>query len=181
MSMKKNIVLWIMGPTSSGKTTLAEALVDRLRGQQIPTIHYDGDEVRDFLGCDHGFTSKDRLRVVKILVHLANKASAAGLNVIVSALTANPDARDYVNNNLKQAHIVYVKCSIEICASRDPKGLYKKAMNGEIVTLVGFNSKYHPPENYSLSLDTERCSLDENIKLLENYFIQALSVCTDEL
>src|SRR3989339_786273 len=82
-------VLWLMGPTSSGKSTLAEYFLTqwRLHGESV--VHYDGDEVRDFFGSSHGFNAEDRLRVVKTLTALANKASEAGLLCIVSALTAN--------------------------------------------------------------------------------------------
>ena len=83
------VVVWLLGPTAAGKTTLAEALTRRLQGRAQPTIHFDGDEVRDWFGADLGFAAEDRLRVVRTLVHLANTSRAAGLNVVVSALTAN--------------------------------------------------------------------------------------------
>ena len=80
-------VLWLLGPTSAGKTTLATRVVADLRGRGIPAIHFDGDEVRDFFGASLGFGPDSRLRVVSVLVHLANKAADAGLHVVVSALT----------------------------------------------------------------------------------------------
>ena len=116
-----------MGPTSGGKTTIGEHLLERLLATGSPTMHFDGDEVRNFFGEDLGFEASDRQRVVATLVHLANKTSAAGVNVIVSALTASEDARRLVLDNVKNLIIVYVKCSIETCAGRDPKGLYAQA------------------------------------------------------
>lgn len=147
--------LWLMGPTASGKTTLAEAYLDRLRIRNIPSIHFDGDEVRDFFGGQLGFRKQDRLRVVSTVVYLANKARDAGLNVIVSALTANPDAREYVLKNLHGPIMGYVKCSISTCTDRDPKGLYAKAKSGKITTLIGWSEEYNPPDDPDLILDTE--------------------------
>ena len=154
-------VLWLLGPTSAGKITLATRVVADLRGRGIPAIQFDGDEVRDFFGAGLGFGPDSRLRVVSVLVHLANKAADAGLNVVVSALTAREDARDHVRAHVRNLTVGYVACSIPTCARRDPKGLYRKAMNGEIDTLIGFNSEYRPPENPDLILDTEAHSVDE--------------------
>jgi len=154
-------VLWLLGPTSAGKTTLATRIVADLRGRGIPAIHFDGDEVRDFFGGSLGFGPDSRLRVVSVLVRLANKAADAGLNVVVSALTASEDARDHVRAHVRNLTVGYVACSIPTCARRDPKGLYRKAINGEIDTLIGFNSEYRPPQNQDLILDTEAHSVDE--------------------
>ena len=152
--------LWLMGPTSGGKTTIAVAVIAALREKGVPAIHFDGDEVRDFFGTTHGFAAEDRLRVVKVLVHLANKAMDAGLTVIVSALTANPDARAYVREHTNNIQIGYVSCSIETCMERDPKGLYERASRGEIDTLIGYNTPYPPLDDPDLVLDTENKSLD---------------------
>jgi adenylylsulfate kinase-like enzyme len=76
------------GPTSAGKTTLGARIVAELRQRGIPAVLFDGDEVRGFFGQDFGFGSEHRLRVVEVLAHLANKASEAGLNVVVAALTS---------------------------------------------------------------------------------------------
>jgi adenylylsulfate kinase-like enzyme len=154
-------VLWLLGPTSAGKTTLATRIVADLRGRGIPAIHFDGDEVRDFFGDGLGFGPGSRLRVVSVLVHLANKAADAGLNVVVSALTAGENARDHVRAHVRNLTIGYVACSIATCARRDPKGLYRRAMNGEINTLIGFNGEYRQPEDPDLILDTETHSVAE--------------------
>lgn len=164
------VVLWLMGPTSSGKTTVAETFTSLARKKGVPIIHYDGDEIRGFFGSDFGFAASDRLKVVKTLVYLANKSSEAGSNVIVSALTANLDARAYVDEHLRQGKVVYVKCPIEICAARDPKGLYKRAERGEINTLVGHNSAYIPPNDPDLIVDTEKSGIGEVTVQLENFF-----------
>jgi len=162
-------VVWLLGPTSSGKTTIAEHLVTCLKAEGVPAIHYDGDEVRDFFGPNLGFAPADRLRVVSTLVHLANKAARAGLFVIVSALTANDDARRYVRSNVDHLILGYVKCSIETCAQRDPKGLYAKSQRGEIDTLVGVNTAYLPPDSPDIVVDTETLSVEGSVERLLGY------------
>jgi adenylylsulfate kinase len=167
--MRKGTVLWLMGPTSAGKSTLAEALLARLRADGHPAIFYDGDEMRALIGDSHGFSESDRLRTVSGLVHLANKAAEAGLDVIVAALTAHEDARAYVRENIPDVLVGFVKCSVEVCADRDPKGLYKRARDGEIDTLIGFNQPYEPPADPAIVLDTEsrkQSDLVEDLKAL---------------
>ena len=147
--------LWLMGPTSGGKTTLAHHLCRRLLEKNISALNYDGDEVRDFFGGTLGFAPADRLRVVSTLTHLANKATASGINVVVSALTASDDARRLVHASVSNLIVGYVKCPIEVCAQRDPKGLYAKARDGESDTLIGVNSDYLPPENPDIIIETK--------------------------
>ena len=96
-----------------------------------------------------------------ILVYLAKKSAEQGFNVIVSALTAHEDARRYVRENLKEAYTVFIKCSVEECAKRDPKGLYKKATEGKINTLIGFNTPYAEPDYADLVIDTEKTSVED--------------------
>ena len=102
-------------------------------------------------------------------MHLANKAAEAGLHVIVSALTAGQDARDLILSEIEDLRIGYVKCSIETCARRDPKGLYGRAMRGEIDSLVGYNSAYRPPSDPDLVLDTERYATETLVQSIVGY------------
>ena len=164
----KNFVLWIMGPTASGKTTLAREMLKILSKKERPVIHYDGDEVRGFFGPNLGFKVKDRLLVVKTICYLANKALNSGVNVVVSALTANEDARGYVVKNVRKLIIIYLECSLEKCIKRDKRGLYKKALSGEIDTLIGINSAYIPFKNPDIIIKTENKSIGNSaIELAE--------------
>jgi adenylylsulfate kinase len=109
--------------------------------------------------------------VVSVLAHLANKAAEAGLHVVVAAVTAGQDARNYIRKNVKNLKLGYISCSIYTCAQRDPKGLYRKAMSGEIDTLVGYSSEYRPPENPDLVLDTELYSADELVSRVVKLYL----------
>ncbi len=155
MNSNMPFTLWIMGPTSAGKTTIANKLMTQLSELNVIALHFDGDEVRELFGPSHAFAKEDRLLVVKALVHFANKTVKAGINVVVSALTANEESRKYVYNNALNLIICYINCGIEVCINRDPKGLYKKALNGEIYSLPGVNSPYVPPDKYDFIIDSE--------------------------
>jgi len=169
--MKTNFpyTLWLMGPTSSGKSTIAEQFVRELVKNNATIIHYDGDEIRDFFDKDFGFNENNRGRVVETLAHLAKKANDAGINVIVSALTAHQSSREYISSNIPNLLVGYVTCPIDVCAERDPKGLYKMAKNGEIDTLIGYNSKYIAPTTPDIILDTESQNVEENVQRLIEY------------
>ena len=164
--INNNQIVWILGPTASGKTTLAKRLLIKFRQGNKIAVHYDGDEARKLFGPNLGFEAKDRLQVIKALVYIANKALDAGVDVIVSALTAHEDARNYVRKNIKNLVLVYLNCSIKKCIERDPKGLYKKAIDEEINTLIGFNSEYTPVENPNIIIDTECLTIDECVDQL---------------
>lgn len=153
-------VLWLLGPTSAGKTTLGRRVVEELRAAGTAAVLFDGDEVRDLFPASHGFDGASRLQVVRVLAHMANKAAEAGLHVVVAALTAGEDAREHIRREVRNLVLGYVSCSIETCAERDPKGLYRRAMAGEIDTLIGYNTDYEPPDCPDLVLDTDAETLD---------------------
>jgi len=160
-------VLWLMGPTSAGKTTLAKAFTERLRNSgSMPVLHWDGDQVRDMIGDSLDFSSDSRLRVVRALAVLADATSQAGVLTVVSALTAHEDARGLAREMLPRLVVVYVHCPVETCMARDPKGLYARAEAGEIDTLIGYNSQYVPPDNPDLELDTSMTDADDCVDRL---------------
>jgi adenylylsulfate kinase len=165
--------LWLLGPTSSGKTTLAAELYRQLVAGRTPVLHFDGDEIRDLFGVGLQFDGAGRMQVVKSLVHFANKAITSNINVIVSALTANSDAREYVNQNVLNLKVGYVECGIDVCAERDPKGLYQKAKRGEIDTLIGYNTPYLAPDEFDFKINTEKDCLEESVCALMLYLNRA--------
>ena len=163
-------VVWLMGPTSAGKTTLASALSDRLRTQwDLPVVHWDGDQVREMLGETLDFSPQSRLHVVRTLAVLAFSTSQAGVLTVVSALTAHDDARRLIRKRLPRLLIVFVKCPVETCMERDPKGLYRQAAAGKIDTLIGYNSNYTPPPTPDLELDTSSETVEVCVQRLADF------------
>ena len=135
-------------------------------------VHYDGDEIRDMLGSGHGFSEEDRLKVVKNLTHLANKSASAGFNVIVSALTAHESSRKYIRENIPGLVTVYLKCGKNECIRRDHKGLYKKAKEGKINTVIGFNAPYPVPKPVDLTVNTEKKSIEKSSAEIINLLVE---------
>jgi len=174
MPVKRPYTIWLMGPTASGKSTIAEHFSKVLKSAGISILHYDGDEVRGFFDKDLGFSEEDRGRVVKTLAYLAKKANDAGINVVVSALTAHQTARNYIKDNIPNLLVGYIDCPIDVCARRDPKGLYAMAKNGEIDTLIGYNTRYEAPNNLDIKLDSHLYSVEENSHRLLNFLENAI-------
>ena len=170
--MKNNrFVLWLMGPTSAGKTTIGREVIKKFRSSKIPIIHYDGDETRSIFGKAFSFSSEDRLQNVSACVYLANKASEAGLHVVVSALTANQNARTYVEKSLNNLVLVYLKCPLEVCIERDSRGLYRDVKEGKIdpKTLIGFEKPYPDVSNPNLSIDTSQHTIEASVSIIEEW------------
>ena len=166
---RKPCTIWIFGPTSSGKTTIANALLNRMQDIGEKAILYDGDEIRGIFYSDFGFTENDRLKVVNTLIHFANKATRAGVFAIVSALTANQSARDSMRRNLDAIVDVYLDCPISTCIERDPKGIYQKAIVGEINTVIGYNLPYLKSKRACLTIDTSSVGVDEAVQRVMDY------------
>lgn len=169
---KNGPVFWIMGLTSSGKSSVAQRITEKLKARGVKILHYDGDDIRNMFGADFGFAPEDRLKVVKNLGYLANKSADQGFNVLVSALTAHTDARKHIRENVKNLVTVFLKCSVKECARRDPKGLYKKAQKGEIDTLIGFNVPYDVPDFADLIVDSEKNSVEEAADKIIGFMIE---------
>ncbi len=168
---KKGQVLWLMGPTASGKTTIAEKTVNEFMNGNLIFTHYDGDEIRNLMGSQLAFSDDDRLLVVKSLVYFANKSTENGINVIVSALTAGEKAREYIQKHVDNLNIIYIDCNIEECINRDPKQLYHRAINGEIDTVIGYNTPYYPPEDYALKINSGQYSIKESVDKISEYCV----------
>ncbi len=164
-----------MGPTSAGKTTIGKLFVEDMRAADIPSIHYDGDEIRSFFGDALGFRPKDRLRAVSTCAHLAITAAEAGLNVVVSALTANDDARDYIKENVPNLVLTYLKCPIDVCIERDSRGLYRKVREGKIdpKTLIGLDKPYVMPDDPEITIDTSKHKPEESILVMKKWLTEA--------
>ena len=164
-----------MGPMSAGKTTIGKLFVDHIRKAGVPAIHYDGNEIRDFYGPSLGYQPEDRLRTATTCVYLANKSAEAGLNVVVSALTANDDARRLVRENVRNLVLSYLECPKEVCFERDVHGLYRMAREGKVDpdTVIGFDSPYVPPSDPDIVLETAVLSPDESVARLKNWLKDA--------
>lgn len=160
--------LWLTGLPASGKSTLANLLERRLVSEGLHTYLLDGDNVRHGLSRDLGFTEADRAENVRRVAEVARLMVDAGLIAIVAFISPFRSERDFARGLFDAGDFVevFVDAPLEVCAKRDPKGLYDKAMKGEIRNFTGVDSPYEPPERPDLRLDTEKLAPLDCVELL---------------
>lgn len=165
-------VLWLTGLSGSGKSTIANALEKKLFGLGMHSYVLDGDNMRLGLNKDLGFTREDRAENVRRVAEVAHTLFDAGLVTIVALVSPYSEDRDQARALFPEGEFaeIWVKTPAEVCAERDPKGLYKKAAAGELPNLTGVGQEYEPPVAAELELDGT-LSVDENVaNILEQFF-----------
>jgi len=159
-----SFVIWLTGPSGAGKTTLANALEKRFREVGLVVEVLDGDGIRSKLYPDLGFSEKEREMHNKVVVEMAKLLSKNGVVTIVSVIAPYRSWREYARQEIGRFVEVYLRCPLEVRIQRDPKGLYSKAIKGEIKGLTGYDGIYEEPENPELVLDTDRMSVKEEVE-----------------
>ena len=154
------LVLWITGLSGSGKTVVAEEVTQRLRQQQLKVDHLDGDEVRHLFPTT-GFSRSEVNQHVERVGHLASELEKNGVFVVASFLSPYRESREFVREICKNYIEVYAATPIEVCRQRDPKGLYRKAEEGELHDLSGVDLPYEAPANADIVVDMSRMSVSE--------------------
>jgi adenylylsulfate kinase len=157
----KAFVVWLTGLSGSGKTTIGRSLQTQLRDLGLRVELLDGDEVRKQLSPDLGFTKADRETHARRVVYLSKLLARNGIITLVSLIAPYRAFRDYARKEIGDYVEVYVKTSLETCIKRDPKGLYRKALNGEISDMTGLQDPYEVPLNPELTIETERVTVEE--------------------
>jgi len=164
--MNKGFVVWLTGLPASGKTTISKELEPRLRQTGLPVEVLDGDEIRQNLSKGLGFSREDRETHLRRVVYVAKLLSRNGVGVIAAFISPYRNIRDYARKETTNFLEVYVQCSVETCAQRDPKGLYKKASTGQIKDLTGPQDTYEEPLNPDLLVNTEKLTVSESADLI---------------
>jgi len=162
--LRKGFVVWLTGLPGSGKTTIARQLEPELRRIGWPVEVLDGDEIRQNLSKGLGFSREDRETHLKRVTYVAKLLSRNGVAVIASFISPYRNIREHARKETTNFVEVYVKCSVEACAKRDPKGLYKKASVGEIKDLTGPQDLYEEPTRPELTIDTEKLTVQESVE-----------------
>ena len=166
LNEEKGFVIWLTGLPGCGKTTIGERLQKELKQRNLKVELFDGDEVRKNLSKGLGFSKEDRDTHNKRVIYVSKLLTRNGVNSIVCLISPYRSTRAFARENLPKFVEVYLKCSIEECVKRDPKGLYKKALAGEITNMTGIQDPYEEPLNPELVLDTEHNSATENLNKL---------------
>ena len=160
----KGFVVWFTGLSGAGKSTLSEALapVLRERGHKVEIL--DGDIVRTNLSKGLGFSKEDRDTNILRIGFVANLLARNGVVVITAAISPYADIRDQNRALIGDGFVeVYAQCSIEELTRRDVKGLYEKALRGEIQNFTGISDPYEAPEHAEVIVDTEKESEAESL------------------
>ncbi|WP_069812494.1 adenylyl-sulfate kinase [Streptomyces sp. TP-A0874] len=163
--------VWLTGLPSAGKTTIAEALAERLRsaGRRVEVL--DGDEIRRFLSAGLGFSRADRQVNVERIGFVAQLLAAHGVTVLVPVIAPYADAREAVRKRHQTRDTpyleVHVATPVEVCAERDVKGLYARQAAGELSGLTGVDDPYEEPVDPDLRLWTQLNDVPECVAAIE--------------
>lgn len=173
----KSSILWLTGLSGSGKSTIANAAARELFEQGYQVIVLDGDNIRHGLNKDLGFSDEDRKENIRRIGEVAKLFVQQGTIVITAFISPFREDREQVRQLVEAGEFneVYIKCDLDICEQRDPKGLYKKARNGEIPFFTGIDSPYEEPEAPELVLDSGQHDREECKKQLIEFVKQKLS------
>lgn len=161
-------ILWLTGLSGSGKSTIANAAARELFEQGYQVVVLDGDNIRHGLNNDLGFSDEDRKENIRRIGEVAKLFVQQGTIVITAFISPFREDRKQVRQLVDEGefHEIYIKCDLDICEQRDPKGLYKKARNGEIPFFTGIDSPYEEPEAPELVLDSGQNEREECKKQL---------------
>lgn len=152
----KGVALWFTGLSASGKSTIAHLLERKLYEMDFSTYVFDGDNVRHGLCCDLDFSEKDRAENVRRIGEMVNLFIDAGTIAIAAFISPFKTEREKVRAIIGPENFieVFVDCPIELCIERDPKGIYKRALAGEIKEFTGISSPYESPDNPDIIIKT---------------------------
>jgi len=160
---QKGFTLWFTGLPCSGKSAVADRVAEMLRKQGLKVERLDGDIVRRSLTRDLGFSRKDRNENIRRITFVAKLLTRNGVAVLASFISPYRKVRDYARKEIGNFIEVYVKCQLEVCIERDVKGMYKKAIKGEIKEFTGISDPYEEPLNPEIILETDKETLEESV------------------
>jgi len=163
--------VWFTGLPSSGKSTIAGEIEHQLYTRGVRTYLLDGDNVRHGLNSNLGFSLEDRDENIRRIGEVAKLFVDAGMITFVAFISPYRKDRERARNILEDGEFieVYVKCPVEVCEQRDPKGLYQKAKKEEIREFTGVSAPYEEPLSPEIVLETDRVSVDASVRKIIDY------------
>jgi len=166
MTKQNGFTLWLTGLSGAGKTTLARALVTEFEDRGFRVEVLDGDEIRTNLSQGLGFSKADRDTNIRRIGYVSRLLARNGVGVLSAAISPYREIRDEVRNSIESDGTefieVFVKCPIEVLTERDVKGLYKKALVGEIKEFTGVSDPYEEPLKPDVIVETDRETVGES-------------------
>ena len=162
MVEQKGFTAWFTGLPCSGKTTVADRVAEILRDKGYRVERLDGDIVRRSLTSDLGFSKEDRDENIKRVTFVAKLLTRNGVAVLATFVSPYRERRRKTREEIASFVEIYTRCPLEVCIQRDDKGMYKKALAGEINNFTGIDDPYEEPEEPELILDTDKESVEES-------------------
>ena len=168
---QKPCILWFTGLSGSGKSTIANAVEAKLLELQKHTYLLDGDNIRMGLNKGLTFSDEDRVENIRRIGEVAKLFVDSGLIVLTAFISPFVKERDSVRELMQEGEFieVFVDTPLEVCESRDPKGLYKKARSGDIPNFTGISSPYEAPNKAEIHIKTDKLSIEEAVDQIINF------------
>jgi adenylylsulfate kinase len=170
----RSVILWFTGLSGAGKSTLAHAVEERLHELGCRTFVFDGDNVRHGLNSNLGFSKDDRQENVRRIGEMCKLFVEAGVIALTAFISPFREDRARVRNLVKEGDFIeiFCDCSLEVCESRDVKGMYGRARRGEIKEFTGISSPYERPDNPELVFDTGDMPLEGCVEGIMAYLMK---------
>jgi adenylylsulfate kinase len=157
-----SLVIWLVGLSGSGKSTMARGLENALFEKGYITQLLDGDNLRSGINSNLGFSVEDRKENIRRAAEISKLFANSGIITICSLISPTEEIRAMAREIIGEKYFeVFVSCSLEVCESRDVKGLYKKARSGQISNFTGINAPFEPPRHAELTLHTDKQTIEE--------------------
>lgn len=169
---QKSKILWFTGLSGAGKSTIANLVEKKLNGAGKLTYLLDGDNVRQGLNSDLGFSIKDRKENIRRITEVSKLFLDAGIITLTCFISPFNEEREKLRKAFGSDFVeIFVDCPLEVCESRDVKGLYKKARLGEIKEFTGISSPYERPENPEITVNTHIMTSEQCAEIIMKYLI----------
>jgi adenylylsulfate kinase len=175
---QRSVVLWMVGLSGSGKSTIARALESKLHQEGFLTQLLDGDNMRTGINSNLGFSEADRAENLRRSAETAKLFLHCGVVTICSFISPTAAVREQAKSIIGEQDFLElsVKCSFDACAKRDVKGLYQKALKGEIKNFTGLDAPFELPEQPWLEVNTEEQRLEECVEMISQQLIKRIKL-----
>ena len=174
LTQQKACILWFTGLSGSGKSTIANALEKMLYKNRNYTYLLDGDNIRHGLNSDLGFDDNSRIENIRRVGEVAKLFVESGQIVLTAFISPFLSDREFVRNLVEKDEFleIFIDTPLEVCESRDPKGLYKKARAGEIQNFTGIDSPYEKPIKATIHINNDKITVEQACKQIIDYLIK---------
>lgn len=171
MPDQNGVTLWFTGLSGSGKTTIAKEVARILKEQDYKVEHLDGDEVREYLCRDLGFSKEDRDENIRRISYVAKLLTRNGIITLCSFISPYRKAREEARSLIGDFVEIYVNAPLKVCEARDVKGLYAKARAGEIPAFTGISDPYEQPLDPEIALNTDHTDVNRCVEKIISYLM----------